>query len=70
MSLLKAISARNILQQSTFRHLHSVSIATMSNNPLLEFVDIGVNLTDEMYKGKYHGKKAHQRGLLLSSGKV
>ena len=63
MILFKPILARKILQQPpSFRHLLSVTIATMSSNPLLEFVDIGVNLTDDMYKGKYHGKKAHQRG--------
>lgn len=36
-------------------------IATSS--PPHEFVDVGVNLTDDMFKGVYHGKKSHAQDL-------
>lgn len=36
-------------------------LATMSTIPT--FIDIGVNLTDDMYSGRYHGRKAHAADL-------
>jgi TatD DNase family protein len=62
MILPRVIPIRAIRKKTSFRCLHSITIASMSSSSL-EFVDIGVNLTDGMFKGKYHGKKAHQPDL-------
>jgi TatD DNase family protein len=41
----------------------TVNRAAMSTSNAPTFFDIGVNLTDDMYAGRYHGKKVHDSDL-------
>lgn len=47
-----------------FRKDHKVfPMRGMSSSVIPTFIEIGVNLDDDMFKGKYHGKQAHQEDL-------
>ena len=38
-------------------------LALLINAILIIYLDIGVNLTDSMYQGEYHGSKKHEADL-------
>ncbi|KAI1617821.1 Mg-dependent DNase [Exophiala viscosa] len=48
----------------TFNHQsRRASHATMADTKPLRYADVGINLGDPVFRGKYHGKKAHEDDL-------